>query len=255
MKKAQMGGSYASRRAYKGQPSPPSPKKDDSSSPKVETIKSTPGKARTDAAGMEYAGRQIASYLNEKNKEGQAPARTSTTSAPARTSRANTPVSSTPAPNRQQKITPKKGLSPIALPERKKPTVTRQYSKTERSINEQIEKIKKGEGSTEAAQMKIKALRAKERMANDKAERKEVRTEKRSNRATNKTISRISKVNNNPKNDGDQNKPDGITKRQAIKKITKAYRESGAPRSEQRMGIKTAKSNIKENKLFKKNKK
>ena len=154
---------------------------------------------RRDAAGMQYVGKQIANAMNSpeykkpepepekrvgpiKRENSTSSSSTSSSSgkgsrAATITSKANTPASSAPAPNRQQKITPKKGLSPIALPERKKPTVAREYSKTERNINEQIEKIKKGEGSTEAAQMKIKALREKERAQQAKSQRQEKRSD------------------------------------------------------------------------------
>jgi len=132
-------------------------------------IQSKPSKANKDY--RLYSEREIDNYTptsrEPEKKKGGGGSR-----AVATTSKANTP-----APNRQQKITPKKGLSPIPLPERKKPTVAREYSKTERNINEQIEKIKKGEGSTEAAQMKIKALRQKERAQQAKSQRQEKRSD------------------------------------------------------------------------------
>jgi len=111
-----------------------------------------------------------------------------------------TSTANTPAPNRQQKITPIKGLSPIAIPERKKPTVAREYSESERKIMSIMNKGKQADGTmSTSAQAKIAATRAKERAEKMKAERKENRAGNKSNKATNKTISRISKVNKKPK--------------------------------------------------------
>lgn len=55
----------------------------------------------------------------------------------------------------------------------------RTYSETERKINQQIEKIRKGEGSVEAAQSRILALKAKEKRAGEKAERQQNRSNRR----------------------------------------------------------------------------
>jgi hypothetical protein len=201
IKKAQMGGAYASRRAYKSAgATKPSTGTTKSSSPQsssksnnisnvnrndgyadymktvdskpVDTVKSTPAKAEGNKGGA--STRQRAAVA---------------------TSKANTP-----APNRQQKITPIKGLSPIALPERKKPTVAREYSESERKIMSIMNKGKQADGTmSTSAQAKIAATRAKERAEKMKAERKENRAGNKSNKATNKTISRISKVNKKPK--------------------------------------------------------
>jgi hypothetical protein len=141
---------------------------------------------------------------NKTGKSESAPAvkNNTSTSAPAKTKekktggggnsgrrRVDTPVSkaATPSPViRTEKITPKKKLAPIplGLPERKRPTVARQYSSTERKINEQIEKVKKGEG-VEAAQMKIKSLKEKEKAQQAKSQRQEKRS---NNKALRKSV-------------------------------------------------------------------
>jgi len=211
IKKAQMGGAYASRRAYKGQPSSTkSSKEDQPSSPKVTTIKSKPSKATQDY--RLYSESEIDNYTPTSREPEKRKVTSSSASTPAKAegnkggtsnrqrAAVTTSKANTPAPNRQQKITPTKGLSPIALPERKKPTVAREYSESERKIMSIMNKGKQADGTmSTSAQAKIAATRAKERAEKMKAERKENRAGNKSNKATNKTISRISKVNKKPK--------------------------------------------------------
>lgn len=235
-----MGGSYASRRAYKSagagkassSQSSVSKSNDDKTrttkapakgsdiskytqSEESDKIKSAAKRASViNAPGVKYTsvvpGPVYKRAKDDKDLEGYRKAfrdnynKNTSSSAPAKTekkktggggggerrraassvSKTNTP--SVAAPKKQQNIAQKKGPSPVGLgiPERKKPTVARQYSSTERKINEQIEKVKKGEG-VEAAQMKIKSLKEKEKMANMKAERQKNRS---NNKALRKSV-------------------------------------------------------------------
>lgn len=171
IKKAQMGGAYASRRAYKGQPSPPSPKKDDSSSPKVETIKSKTSKGNQDY--RLYSESEIDNYTPtsrepEKRKSAGSSARKVTRTAAATIS----------LPKREMSSLIQERKSPIKTSGIQKGSEKREFSKTESKIAGEIQKIKSGK-NTEASQMKIKALQAKEKSQKMRAENKAGRVAKR----------------------------------------------------------------------------
>lgn len=153
--------------AKKQQPSTPV-KRNDGFADYMKTVDSTPVKTTT-------VEKPKGSGSTGGSKGGGSSAPKSGTKSPTKTETKSAPK----AVDRTQKITPKEGLKPIVLPERKKPTVARQYSETERKINQQIEKIRKGEGSTEAAQSRILALKAKEKRAGEKAERQQNRSNRR----------------------------------------------------------------------------
>jgi hypothetical protein len=159
----------AKRRAA-GLPASPAPAKSEGN-------KATPGKARTDAAGMQYAGRQVASYLNEKDKNTgrRAPVRKASVAVPA----AKRNISSV-------------GVSKPSAPGIQKGPEKRSYSSTESKINAELQKMKSGK-NTEAAQMRIKALKAKESAQKMKAAKKQVRVEKKSNKASQKSTVKMSK--------------------------------------------------------------
>jgi len=99
------------------------------------------------------------------------------------------PATGTPA-TRLQKITPKKGLSSVPLPERKKITFAKQYSESERKQMAQLKNIKEGKGSVASAQRKIAATRAKERAASQKASQKAKRVDNKAGRVAKRTAIR-----------------------------------------------------------------
>ena len=159
--------------AKKQQPSTPV-KRNDGFADYMKTVDSTPVKTTTVEKQKGSGSTSGSKGSGTKGVGSSAPKSGSTPSAKTETKSAPKAV------DRTQKITPKEGLKPIALPERKKPTVAaREYSETERKINQQIEKIRKGEGSTEAAQSRILALKAKEKRAGEKVERQKNRSNRR----------------------------------------------------------------------------
>lgn len=231
-----MGGSYASRRAYKGQPSPPSPKKDDSSSPKGNQDYRLYSESEIDnytPTSREPEKRRAAPSTPAKTEEkkggGDGGGRST---AATTTSRANTPTSSKPGLRAKVPVSSSRVSSTLEVPKRKTVDVTykpkaRNYSDTEKKVLALTDKGGVGgKDLTESERMKLKSLQAKrasekmkaERQGN-RAEKKQISTEKKSNkaaqkatmkmvdkrserksnRAVNKTISRISKVNNKPK--------------------------------------------------------
>jgi len=220
MKKAQMGGSYASRRAYKGQPSTPkSPKKDDSSSPKVETIKSKTSKGNQDyklyseseidnytPTSREPEKRRVAPSTPAKTDEkkgssgGGKKAATSTTkvtaSAPSKPGiRAKVPISSSKVSSTLN-IPKREAVDVTYKPKEESKTTAkeeRSYSKTEKKMMSPIEKIKKGK-DTEISQIKIKALQDKKRGEKIRAERKEDRTENKAGRIENRAEKKSGRI-------------------------------------------------------------
>jgi hypothetical protein len=210
IKKAQMGGAYASRRAYKSAgATKPSTGTTKSSSPQsssksnnisnvnrndgyadymktvdskpVDTVKSTPAKVEGNKGGA--STRQRAAVT---------------------TSKANTPAPSTSSSTGFRAKVPIR-TSTLDIPKRETVDVTykpkaRNYSDTEKKVLALTDKGGVGgKNLTEGERMKLKSLQAKRASEKMKAERKDNRVGNKSNRATNKTISRISKVNKKPK--------------------------------------------------------
>jgi hypothetical protein len=145
----------AKRRAA-GLPASPAPAKSEGN-------KSTPGKARTDAAGMQYAGKQVASYLNQKDKN------------KGRRASVRTASAAVAAPKREM---PGMTMSKPSTPGIQKGPEKKSYSATESKIAGEIQKIKPGKNNV-ASQERIKALKAKDASQKMRAERKSKRMEKR----------------------------------------------------------------------------
>ena len=216
--------------------------------PKVATIKSKPSKGNQDY--RLYSESEIDNYTptsREPEKRRAAPSTPAKTdekkgggggdgggrsTAATTTSRANTPTSSKPGLRAKVPVSSSKVSSTLEVPKRETVDVTykpkaRNYSDTEKKVLALTDKGGVGgKDLTESERMKLKSLQAKRASEKMKAERQgnraekkqistekksnkaaqkatmkmaEKRSERKSNRAVNKTISRISKVNNKPK--------------------------------------------------------
>ena len=208
-----MGGSYASRRAYKsagaGKASSSKTndgKKDESTGEGIKKYMNSGSPSGTTMKGpLKPGARSAASVTQQKSADDYYTKLASTKSSASSKSGASS------GGGGERKVT-RTASAAISAPKREMPSMMskpsvpgvskgpekKEYSKTESKIAGELQKMKSGE-NTEASQARIKALQDKRRAEKMRAERKENRAERKSNRAVNKTISRISKVNNKPK--------------------------------------------------------
>jgi hypothetical protein len=173
----------------------------------VRIIKST--QPRTDAAGMQYFGKQVANAMNSSEYKKPESKQPEERVGPIK--RAGSP-SSTPKPtgggsggskgSEGKKKVARTASAAISAPKREKPSSTiskpsgpgiqkpakRKFSDSEIKTMEIMQKGKQADGTmSESAQRKIQAVRAKQRASNEKALRKSARASKFNKRVVEKS--------------------------------------------------------------------
>jgi hypothetical protein len=193
--KAQMGGSYAGRRAYKGAGSTPSKKEEPSSNKKSPGFgKDMDSKRMSNAKVVDSLQKRKTAEENkaklardeESRKSYEETQRKYDAAQKAKKKVSTKPTSSKPAVNRTSETAisaPKREMPSMSAP---KPSVSgiskgpekRSYSKTESKMVAELQKMKSGK-NTEMSQMRLKALQDKRRAEKIRAEKKSKRIEKR----------------------------------------------------------------------------